>query len=1117
MCISNKLRNAIARIPLCLAIAVTTLATGLALSLPFSAQATELGKKSFIYVESPSVVRGGVQRIAIGLGNQKDVASANLFYVQDGQRYSVPATSFSADAVLFEFPATLPGECELSAVSATYADGYADSYDLSAQGGSCSYVVTASESASIATFSAESESITAASAVGATVYSLDDAGAMTESAAPSTQSMLARSSGGQFTIALDPGHGPGPSNPGAVSHGLRESDLTLSIANYCKAALEKYPGVKVIMTHDGKTGTDDLYERVNDAVDAGADVFVSLHMNSATKTAHGAEVWYPNGSSYKRDEVSMGVTLSSNILNRLQALGLYSRGAKTRDYPEGYDSSVYPDGSTSDYYGIIRYARQRGILGIIVEHAFITNDADAAFLSNEANLKALGEADAEGIARTYGLRTNGSWRWSGGCWHYYVGSTQLTGWFWVTGARYYADASGNVQGPGWLLMDSKWYWFDQSCANVTGWADINGATYYFDHNGVMKTGWATIDGATYYFDASGARQTGWLDIDGKTCFFDEKGVLCVSRWYQAADGSWYWFGSDGARATGWQKLDGSWYWFDPASGRMATGWQSIDSHLYYLGESGAMQTGWILLDGTWYYTDASGAALTGWQSIGSAWYWFDEQTGAMAAGWYNTGNSWSRFADSGAWLGYASSGWNLIDGTWYWTEDAGVPRTGWLNLNGTWYWLDQKTGAAQTGWGLVNGSWYWFDKDCAMQTGWLDLDGTWYYLDPTGACHVGWLSRGGVWYYLTADGPMATGWVSVDGTWYYLSGSGTMQTGWLSLNGTWYYLQGSGAMTTGWLSLGNTRYYLGASGAMVTGSQTIDGIRYVFDGSGALTQTLGPETSPTEPKKTGWSKEGSDWYYYDADGSAHTGWLNLNGTWYYLWDSGVMATGWVNVGGWYYLDDSGAMQTGWVFVSGTWYDLGSDGLWTGEQQAQATIAGNSALTKDAFVNKAVAAFASVGATYPAEALSAGGTPTIRDFCAQLYEEAADEGIRPELVFCQAMKETGWLRFGGRVTVSQFNFAGIGAVDGGTTSASFSSVREGLRAQVQHLKAYAVKGVTESSLAHACVDPRFSLVSTGSAQYVQWLGIKENPQGRGWATGKGYGCQIVSLMNAYFGA
>ena len=43
------------------------------------------------------------------------------------------------------------------------------------------------------------------------------------------------------------------------------------------------------------------------------------------------------------------------------------------------------------------------------------------------------------------------------------------------------------------------------------------------------------------------------------------------------------------------------------------------------------------------------------------------------------------------------------------------------------------------------------------------------------------------------------------------------------------------------------------------------------------------------------------------------------------------------------------------------------------------------------------------------------------------------------------------------------------------------------------------------------------MTTGSAEYAQWLGIKENPQGRGWATGKGYGCQIVSLMSEYFGA
>ena len=1089
-------------------------------ALPVGALAAErLPEGSFVYVESPTLIEGGVQRIALSPGTGRKVSSANLRYVLGGHECTVPSSMTSEDAVLFEFPATRAGEYELIGVDLSYADGTAESYDLSSQDEPCSYVATsggASSAASgISTFSAESEATN--DPTEPTVYSMGDSGLTAQPLAASPQASPARFSSNQFVVVLDPGHGPGSSNPGAVSHGLREADLTLSVANYCKAALEKYPGVKVIMTHDGVTGTDNLYTRVNDAADAGADVFISFHMNSAGPTAHGAEVWYPNGSSYKRDEVAMGVTLSSNILNRLQALGLYSRGAKTRGYPAGESSSVYPDGSTSDYYGIIRYARQRGILGIIIEHAFVTNDSDAAFLAKESNLKALGEADAEGIARTYGLRTNGSWSRTGSCWQYYAGSSRLTGWFWVTGKRYYADASGNVQNPGWLLKNNDWYWFDQSCANVTGWADINGARYYFDHNGVMKTGLVTIDGSTYYFDASGAMQTGWQTVNGKRRFFDDKGVECVSRWYLAPDGAWYYFDSDGGMATGWRAIGGAWYWFDTNSGRMATGWVTVGSQRYYLNASGAMQTGWILVDGAWYYADGSGVILTGWQVIGGAWYWLDPQTGTMATGWHNTGNSWSRFEESGHWLGYAGNGWNLIDGTWYWTEGPGVPRTGWLNRSDTWYWLDAETGAACTGWGYVNGSWYLFDQGCAMLTGWRSVNGTWYYLQGSGAMATGWINLGGTWYWLDPSGAMATNWRLVGESWYLFDAGGGMLTGWQNLGGTWYYLQGGGAMATGWINLGGTWYYLNGSGAMVTGTQTIEGKRYLFADSGAYIGEVPAETKPAETHKSGWVLDAGDWYYYDADGSLHKGWLYVNNTWYYLNDRGVMAMGWALVGGdWYYFDQSGAMQTGWKYVGDAWYELSSSGLWTGAQQSQVTVAGASSRSKADFVSKAVVAFASSGAAYPSAALAAGGAATIQDFCGQLYEEAADEGIRPELVFCQAMKETGWLRFGGRVTVNQFNFAGIGAVDGGTTSASFSSVREGLRAQVQHLKVYAVRGVTTSSLAHPCVDPRFSLVSSGCAQYVQWLGIKENPQGRGWATASGYGCSIVSMMNSCFG-
>ena len=51
-----------------------------------------------------------------------------------------------------------------------------------------------------------------------------------------------------------------------------------------------------------------------------------------------------------------------------------------------------------------------------------------------------------------------------------------------------------------------------------------------------------------------------------------------------------------------------------------------------------------------------------------------------------------------------------------------------------------------------------------------------------------------------------------------------------------------------------------------------------------------------------------------------------------------------------------------------------------------------------------------------------------------------------------MKETGFLQFGGDVSVEQFNFAGIGTTGGGVPGNSYPDVRTGVRAQIQHLKA-----------------------------------------------------------------
>ena len=178
---------------------------------------------------------------------------------------------------------------------------------------------------------------------------------------------------------------------------------------------------------------------------------------------------------------------------------------------------------------------------------------------------------------------------------------------------------------------------------------------------------------------------------------------------------------------------------------------------------------------------------------------------------------------------------------------------------------------------------------------------------------------------------------------------------------------------------------------------------------------------------------------------------------------------------------------------------------TVEESEYYSIMGSSSVTADQLVRY----YKSSNSTYPATDLAKGGAATLEQFCQIYYEEAKAEGVRVEVAFAQAMKETGWLKFGGIVKIDQYNYAGLGALDGNATGncASFPNVRTGVRAQIQHLKAY---GCTEK-LNNACVDPRFHLVTRGVAPYVEWLGIKENPAGVGWASAKNYGYDIVGMI------
>ena len=125
-------------------------------------------------------------------------------------------------------------------------------------------------------------------------------------------------------------------------------------------------------------------------------------------------------------------------------------------------------------------------------------------------------------------------------------------------------------------------------------------------------------------------------------------------------------------------------------------------------------------------------------------------------------------------------------------------------------------------------------------------------------------------------------------------------------------------------------------------------------------------------------------------------------------------------------------------------------------------------------------------------------------------EGAIEGVRGDIAFAQSCLETGNFTFSGSaVTFSQNNFCGMGVTKTGMKGNSFKNPQQGIRAQIQHLQAYASTGKLKQNV----VDPRYIYVTRGCAEYVEYLGIQENPNHQGWAAGKDYGKKIIAILNS----
>ena len=216
-----------------------------------------------------------------------------------------------------------------------------------------------------------------------------------------------------LVICLDPGHGARDSGAVSTYDGVeyQEADLVLRIALYLRAELENYENVKVIMTRTDRQGKmptinpAKVKPRVDFAAQNGADVLISLHLNSLDdRSVHGVMMLTSNGY-YNKECADIGNGLGTNLLLNLAKLGIYNRGHLKRNSSDNRN----PDGTVADYYAIVREGIWQNIPSLIVEHCYLSNESDFRnYLSSDEKLHALAVADANGIADYYGLQKKGS-------------------------------------------------------------------------------------------------------------------------------------------------------------------------------------------------------------------------------------------------------------------------------------------------------------------------------------------------------------------------------------------------------------------------------------------------------------------------------------------------------------------------------------------------------------------------------------------------------------------------------------------------------------------------------------------------------------------------------------
>jgi len=191
------------------------------------------------------------------------------------------------------------------------------------------------------------------------------------------------------SIFLDPGHGG--SDPGAISGGVREKDLTLSVYNKVSSKLASL-GYTVLTSRNVDKDVD-LVDRADQANKANADMLLSIHFNAGGRgVARGIETYYYQSQADRVPKINKEnhnnaerLERSRKLANKVQQNLLYQTGANDRGVKRASFTVL----------------RETSIPSILVELGFIDNPEERNKIKTNEYQERLANGIVDGIVEYY--------------------------------------------------------------------------------------------------------------------------------------------------------------------------------------------------------------------------------------------------------------------------------------------------------------------------------------------------------------------------------------------------------------------------------------------------------------------------------------------------------------------------------------------------------------------------------------------------------------------------------------------------------------------------------------------------------------------------------------------